>query len=266
MKFYISLFLFAMALSIAFYYIKPPEETIPIVNQEIIIENKEKILIEYKNFLLGKFKPENNEDFDVISNKYTLSKNKIYIQKEAYNAFLKMRNEALKENIVLNIISGTRNFEAQKSIWNNKWQGVTKVNGKNLTEFMSNELERFKKILNYSSVPGTSRHHWGTDIDINNVEPNYFNTQIGKIEYEWLKNNADKFGFCQTYNLKGNGRLTGYNEEKWHWSYLPLARIFTQEYKNSIKNEDIKGFLGDKYVLEQDLINDYVLGINPECL
>ena len=70
----------------------------------------------------------------------------------------------------------------------------------------------------------------------------------------------------QTYNLKNTGRVIGYNEEKWHWSYLPLARTLTQEYKNLIKDENINGFLGDEYVAGQDLINNYVLSINPNCI
>ena len=27
------------------------------------------------------------------------------------------------------------------------------------------------KIIEYSTLPGTSRHHWGTDIDIIDAEP-----------------------------------------------------------------------------------------------
>ena len=58
----------------------------------------------------------------------------------------------------------------------------------------------------------------------------------------------------------------GYNEEKWHWSYLPLARNFTEEYKNLITESDLTGFLGEEYAIGQNLITDYVLGINSECL
>jgi LAS superfamily LD-carboxypeptidase LdcB len=127
-------------------------------------------------------------------------------------------------------------------------------------------LTRFKKILEWSSVPGTSRHHWGTDIDINNTNILYFQEEKGTREYIWLVQNAPTFGFCQPYNFKNGFRTTGYNEERWHWSYLPIARELTQKYKNSIKEEDINGFLGEKFVPGQNLIDDYVLGINPDCL
>lgn len=217
-------------------------------------------------YLTGKFNPEEREDFVLIAEQFTAVPNRMYLRKEVLDAFLKMQEAADKDEINLKIASATRNFDYQKNIWNNKWTGVTIVDGQNLPKSLPDELERFKKILEYSSAPGTSRHHWGTDIDINNANPEYFKTENGKKVYEWLVLNAHKFGFCQPYNLKGSDRPTGYNEEKWHWSYLPLARDFTQRYKNLIKESEIGGFLGETNVLGLNLINDYVLGINPKCL
>ena len=78
--------------------------------------------------------------------------------------------------------------------------------------------------------------------------------------------NAQLYGFCEPYTLKGTERPVGYNEEKWHWSYTPLSTDLTKKYQKLIKNEDIKGFEGDKYAAGQNLINNYVIGINPECL
>jgi zinc D-Ala-D-Ala carboxypeptidase len=221
---------------------------------------------EEKIYLMGKFDPAQREDFVSIPLEYVTNGNKMYLRKETLDAFLKMQEVANKNDVNLKIASATRNFIYQKNIWNNKWTGATLVNGEDLSVSVPNGLERLKKILEYSSVPGTSRHHWGTDIDINDANPQYFEGEKGEKVYEWLIKNAWAFGFCQPYSQKGAKRPTGYNEEKWHWSYLPLAKTFTKEYKNLITNDDIKGFDGDKYVAEQDLINNYVLGINPECL
>ena len=221
--------------------------------------------IQQKIYLMGKFNPSEREDFILIPNKYTTVENKMYLRKETLDAFLKMQAAADKDEIDLKIASATRNFDYQKSIWNNKWNGVTLVDGKNLSKSIPDGLNRFKKILEYSAVPGTSRHHWGTDIDINDANGEYFKTEKGKKVYEWLVINAPSFGFCQPYNLKGAERGTGYNEEKWHWSYLPLSKTFTEEYKNLIIDTDIKDFDGDKYVPNLNLINDYVLGINLDC-
>jgi len=215
---------------------------------------------------MGKFNPTEREDFILIPSKYTTVENKMYLRKETLNAFLNMQAAADKDEIDLKIASATRNFDYQKNIWNNKWTGVTLVDGKNLSKSIPDGLNRFKKILEYSAVPGTSRHHWGTDIDVNDANPAYFKTEKGEKVYDWLVKNAPLFGFCQPYNSKVTNRLVGYNEEKWHWSYLPLSKTFTEEYKNSIIDTDIKDFDGDEYVSNLNLINDYVLGINPACL
>ncbi len=219
-----------------------------------------------KIYLTGKFDPAERDDFVLVPAEYSLVPNKIYLRKETYDAYIQMRNAALLDNIELNLASATRNFDYQKDLWEKKWNGTTAVEGKNLSKSITDGKERFEKILEYSAVPGTSRHHWGTDIDINDATLEYFETPKGEKVYEWLTENASLFGFCQTYNPKGPGRQTGYNEEKWHWSYLPLSRNFTQEYKKLIKSEDIEGFLGDEYVAEENLINNYVLSINPDCI
>ena len=96
------------------------------------------------------------------------------------------------------------------------------------------DIENAKKILLYSSMPSTSRHHWGTDIDINSLEPSYFEYGRGKIEYDWLVKNGAKFGFCQTYSdFAKNDRSSGYQEESWHWTYMPKSK------KNSVNSVSI---------------------------
>ncbi len=239
-------------------------------NEEIIQKIKEEQRIkqeaELKIYLTGKFDPSTHPDFTPIPEEYNISGYKMYLRKETLNAFLGMRIAAQKEGIDLKIASATRNFDYQEDLWNKKWTGYTLVDGKDLSKTLPDGVERFEKILEYSAVPGTSRHHWGTDIDINNANLAYFETIYGKKVYDWLVNNAPSFGFCQVYSLKGENRPTGYNEEKWHWSYLPLAKDFTQEYKKLITNSDIIGFDGEEYVPNFDLLNNYVLAINPDCI
>jgi len=219
-----------------------------------------------KLYLTGKFDPSQRKDFIKVPAKYGISGYQMYLREETLEAFEKMSQAADADEIELKLASATRNFDYQKNLWNNKWTGVTIVDGKNLSKSLPDGFDRFKKILEYSAVPGTSRHHWGTDIDINAATPEYFETDKGEEVYEWLLANASSYGFCQPYSEKGPIRPTGYNEEKWHWSYLPLSKNFTQEYKRLVTDADIKGFDGDQYVAGQDLINNYVLAINPECL
>ncbi|MFA6257476.1 MAG: D-alanyl-D-alanine carboxypeptidase family protein [Candidatus Paceibacterota bacterium] len=234
--------------------------------QEELVRKEAQEKIEEKNYLMGNFDPSTRKDFVLIPIEYTTNKSKMYLRKETLEAFLKMRDAALKDKIDLKIASATRNFDYQKDFWNKIWTGAIFLNKENLSKSIPNNQERFKKILEYVAVPGTSRHHFGTDIDLNGGNIYYFNSEVGKKEYAWLVKNAPLFGFCQPYNLKENNRITGFNEEKWHWSYLPLAKKFMEEYKDLVKNEDIEGFLGDENVSGEDLINNYVLSINPICL
>ena len=233
---------------------------------KIMEEEKIKREAEEKIYLMGKFELAERNDFVLIPTYRATNGSSMYLRREAYKAFQAMATAAEKDGIKLKIASATRNFDYQKTIWEAKWSGATLVNGKNLSQSTPDGTARFTKILEYSAAPGTSRHHWGTDIDINAAIPSYFNGEEGIRVYNWLKKNALSFGFCQTYDLKGSQRPSGYNEEKWHWSYLPLARDFTKEYENLIQEENIQGFAGDEYVSNFDLIHDYVLSINPNCI
>ena len=155
-----------------------------------------------KNYLLGRFNPDTNSRFAKIPAEYsTGSANGGWLREEALKAFSKMRAAAKKEGVVLTIISATRNFESQKKIWENKWTGKTLVGGKNLT-LISDSAARAKIILQYSSMPGSSRHHWGTDMDLNSLDNSYFEAGEGLQVYQWLQKNAAAFGFCQPYTSK----------------------------------------------------------------
>jgi LAS superfamily LD-carboxypeptidase LdcB len=210
---------------------------------------------EIKDLLIGKFKVETHPYFVLVDNKYH-DKSEMYLQKQTLESFIKMREAAEKDGIHLTIISGTRDFYSQKSIWERKYNNYKK-------EGLS-EIEIIKKIMLWSSMPTTSRHHWGTDIDINGFD-DYFSEENKKAnkEYRWLAINAPKFDFCQVYTEKGEGkRRTGYNEEKWHWSYMPLAREYLDLYQEIVTYEDIGEFSGSQFAKEMDIINKYVLGIS----
>jgi len=217
-----------------------------------------------KQILLGKFNPQSHPDYIKAVAPYT-HKDGMYLHKETYDAFKKMHEAAKTDGITLVIVSATRNFDRQKQIWENKWNGVTLVGGKNLKQTISDPVERAEKILSYSSMPGTSRHHWGTDIDINSVSPSYFQSGKGLKEYNWLVENAPVFGFCQPYKHKGIERETGYEDEAWHWTYTPLSCKFTRDYIETVTYDDITGFAGSETAKQIDVIQNYVLGIHHDC-
>lgn len=212
--------------------------------QDSIITNSISVSQE---ILLGKFNPENDSNYVVIPNHMTTHKS-IYCHREAFNAYLAMRDSALHDGITLTIVSATRNFDRQKQIWERKWNNTK-----------GNDAEKIKQIMRFSSMPGTSRHHWGTDLDFISVEPDYWTHGEGLRIYNWLCTNAPKFGFFQPYSNDPN--RTGYAEERWHWSYAPLSKQYLQEYRKKITAEDISGFSGSYLVDSLGIIQSHVFGI-----
>jgi len=213
-----------------------------------------------KDYLLGKFDPATHQQFARLNDEHTQgSARGAYLRKETYDAFIRMSDAARKDDVDLIIISATRNFESQKRIWENKWEGRTRVEGKNLTT-VKDLKERARLILLYSSMPSTSRHHWGTDMDLNSLENSYFESGQGLKIYQWLTTHAAEYGFCQPYTSRAEGR-TGYEEEKWHWSYLPLSGEFLDQYKKQVSYSDIKGFAGSEVSKNLQVIRKYVEGV-----
>lgn len=217
-----------------------------------------------KEYLMGKFDPSKDERFATIPATYSAKEETQYMRKEALESFKKMHDDAKKAGVNLKILSACRPFNIQKSIWEAKWQGKRKVGGEYVSQSIPDK-DKSLQILRWNSMPSTSRHHWGTDIDINAVEPAYFDKSPGKEEYAWLVANAHQYGFCQVYSPKGADRPEGYEEEKWHWSYLPVASELIREYERSVKDSDISGFMGSATAQEIGVVGKYVLGINPKC-
>jgi LAS superfamily LD-carboxypeptidase LdcB len=202
--------------------------------------------------LLGQFDPATHPAFVKVSSSMS-SKPNLFLRREAYESFINMQKIAATEGITLTIISATRNFNYQKSIWERKWS-QDKYKGQS-------DADKAKDILKYSSMPGCSRHHWGTDIDLNSLEPGYFTMGAGKKVYDWLCANAPKFGFYQTYTSKANGRQ-GYEEEAWHWSYMPLAKPMLEQFNQTISSEMLTGFKGCEQAAPLRVIEVFVNGID----
>lgn len=206
---------------------------------------------------MGKFDPSTRTDFVAVKKTYT-DKPDMYLRREAYEAFEKMALSAKKEGVVLKIISSTRTFAQQKAIWEGKWE--------RFAADQPDPEDRARKILEYSSMPGTSRHHWGTDLDLNDLNNPTFE-KGGKYEkvYQWLSSHAHEYGFCQPYTPKGAERPHGYNEEKWHWSYQPLSKEILAAYKQQVTDAQIVGFKGAETASTIHAVGHYVSGVSGQC-
>ena len=218
------------------------------------------------NILTGNIDTLHNKQFKIISKRYSARRN-LFLQKDVLRAFIKMYKVAKKDGVRLYIVSATRTYDYQKDLWDKKYLSL-----KNSNE--ADELLLVQKILQYSAAPGTSRHHWGTDIDITyslkniSLDNKYYERGRGLKAYNWLRRKAKLFGFCQPYLLSpsvrnGNIYTHGYQEEKWHWSYKPISKYLFESYFIHIPTLTFSNVYGGAIL--PDLYKDYIQNIHTEC-
>jgi LAS superfamily LD-carboxypeptidase LdcB len=153
---------------------------------------------------------------------------------EVCEAFKRMQIAAAQDNVDIQIVSSYRGFDRQLQIWQNKWSGkatLLDANEKVLDTTALTDQEKILAILTWSALPGASRHHWGTDLDVydkNAVEKSHHDFQLVCSEYDqgpctqlnnWLNQHAIKFGFNRPYS-EYNG---GIAREPWHLSFQASA-------------------------------------------
>lgn len=193
------------------------------------------------------------------------------LRQEAAYSFAEMMASAAKEGLQIQVASAYRSYQRQEQIWNGKFSRFTK-------QGMS-PTEAIEKIIEYSTIPGTSRHHWGTDVDIiQGGKPKQDDSLLAKHFEEggifrelkiWLDGNKEKFGFYEVYT--NNPERKGFKYEPWHLSYKSLSKPMLREYKEI----DLKGLLqkmklaGSQHFTDQ-FIERYraenILDINPDLL
>ncbi len=187
------------------------------------------------------------------------------------DAFNKMQRDALKEGISIQIVSAYRSFKRQQSIFLKKYK---KYKQKGLSE-----KQTLTKITEYSTIPGTSRHHWGTDIDIVQqltkmprnllVENNYSSEGSFCPMKQWMDQNAYKYGFYLVYTENKN--RTGFKYEPWHYSYAPISKKILQKFiiennKGNILPIIKQAGINIEIPFYSNYIQTHVKGINPLLL
>ena len=215
--------------------------------------------IEPKAYLLGHFRPDTTPDFVRLSPTLT-SDPSAYLRSAAAAAVAELVQEAAGDGVRLVVISATRSFQGQRMIWDSKFTGERLAVGRNLAHDYPDTTARCLAILQYSSAPGISRHHWGTDLDFNRTDRDYWRGGEGLAALTWLERHAARFGFVMAYPPD---RGHGYAYEPWHWSYQPMARPLLRNYYHQLVGpDDIAGFAGAGAVRKLKWKEWYVYGVN----
>ena len=190
------------------------------------------------------------------------------MQEEVYEAYERMRQAAAKEGIDIKVVSAHRSYHRQREIWNAKY--------KTLTLQGLPAKDAIQEIITYSTLPGTSRHHWGTDIDIiDNANPQSGDVLLAEKFYgdgpssalrSWMIRNAADYGFLEVYTDHPNRK--GFAHEPWHYTYHSLSKAYLEVLTNQVISEIAKDeqLLGRKF-LDADFFKSYttehLLDINP---
>lgn len=150
------------------------------------------VVVNKYNYLDANFIPKNLKPLFNNSNATMVA--------EAADAYEELVNAAKKDGITLVATTAYRSYGFQSTLYNN---------------YKAKDGE--KAADTYSARPGYSEHQTGLAADLN--DPNYSAKRLSPEDYEWLKNNCDKFGFIIRFP-EGKENITGYQEEDWHIRYL----------------------------------------------
>ena len=176
--------------------------------------------------------------------------------------FLNLRRAARADGIDLVPMSSFRDFSRQLTIWNGKFSGTRPMydaTGAELDAAALAPMQRIEAILLWSALPGASRHHWGTDLDLvdRNAAAAGYQIKLTREEFapggpfarldQWLEANAARFGFFRPFK----GERSGVQPEPWHFSFAPIAEQARRDLSPAVLHAAIAGapLLGKELVL-----------------
>lgn len=156
---------------------------------------------------------------DLVDVEKEYARDSAKMNKTAYENFKKMADAAKEEGLTLLITTAYRNYNFQATLYNN----YVRQDGKEQAD-------------TYSARPGYSEHQLGYSADLTNKERVSFGEFKNTKEFNWLKNNAYKYGFIIRYT-EANQYITGYVPESWHYRYVgeDIAKYI---YENNITYEE----------------------------
>jgi LAS superfamily LD-carboxypeptidase LdcB len=195
---------------------------------------------------------------------------------EAVQPFLALREAAAQAGLDVTPFSAFRDFAHQAEIWNRKFRGERPLydrDGNPRDHASLTEDEIVQAILVWSALPGASRHHWGSEIDVYDraAMPEGYRVKLLPEEYvaggvferlaRWLDDNLQRFGFFRPYDRDRGGVYP----EPWHISYAPVstraqAALSLDVISGALEDADV---LGKEQVLQQlpEIYRRYVANV-----
>ena len=178
-------------------------------------------LTNYNEMLVNKYHLLNKDfkanDIVNVSSTYGYANNSL--NKEAYEAFKQLANDAKKEGHTIVILSSYRTYEYQEKLWNRD------------------------KDDDYVARPGSSEHITGLAIDVSDF--NDKNDSFKDTEsYTWMINNAHKYGYILRYP-ENKENITGYSYEAWHYRYVGTS-LATKIYNEGITFDEYYAYYMEK--------------------
>lgn len=189
-------------------------------------------------------------------------------QPEAAEAFMDMRSDARAAGFDLSPFSSFRDFRTQLRIWNSKFSGkkpLYDMAGRVRDPTGLSPSEVIDCILNWSALPGGSRHQWGTEIDVVDgaamlpgYQPKLLPEEVSASGiffplHQWLDANIKQYGFFRPYKRY----LGGMYPEPWHLSYEPLSTAAVSQ----VSIELLTAVIQDSDILAKDLVVERIPAI-----
>lgn len=185
-------------------------------------------------------------------------------------ALSELQQAARADGFELAVASSFRSFDRQRQIWNAKACGERAVHddaGCVVDMQCLDPAAKMHAILRYSALPGASRHHWGTDLDVFDaaaVGEDYV-VQLAPQEvapggvfdalHSWLDErmaSGQSCGFFRPYAIDRGGVAP----ERWHLSYAPIAQRLGDALSAAVLRECWQALPAEQALLFQEQVED----------
>lgn len=174
------------------------------------------------------------------------------LHRDVVEPFARLRGAAAREGMDLLPVSSFRDFERQLAIWNAKCRGERDLfdrDGLLVDAATLSEDALVSVILIWSALPGSSRHHWGTEIDVIDAAalPPGGRARLVTQEYvpggvferleAFLQHEAERYGFYRPYAVDRGG----VQPEPWHLSHAATAAAALAAFTPDVLRDALEG-------------------------